>query len=328
MDYINLGKAGLKVSRICLGCLGYGSPATSTEKWGLDETASRPFLKHALDLGINFFDTANIYSTGASEEILGRAILDYARREEVVIATKVYGTMRDDPNGRGLSRKAIMNEIDASLMRLGTDHVDIYQIHRFDPNTPLEETLEALHDVVKAGKARYLGASSMAAWKFMKALSIQKARGWAPFISMQNYYNLLYREEEREMLPLCEAEGIGVLPWSPLARGTLARPWSDTPTTMREETDIRRKRMFADTQDIDQPVVARLEQIAASRGIPQAHLAIAWLLHKPVVVAPIFGATRMKHLDDAVAAVTLKLDPAEIEALEQDYRVHPITASS
>jgi aryl-alcohol dehydrogenase-like predicted oxidoreductase len=288
----------------------------------LGEEESRPFIKRALEAGINFFDTANRYSLGSSEEILGRAIKDFARRDEVVIATKVYGRMRPGPNGAGLSRKAIMMEIDASLRRLGTDYVDLYQIHRWDHETPIEETLEALHDVVKAGKARYIGASSMHAWQFGRALGIAEKNGWTRFVSMQNLVNLLYREEEREMLPFCAAEGIGVIPWSPQARGKLTRDWNYT--SMRTETDEAFVRLFAKTEEADKKVVDRVAEVAAARGIPRAQVALAWLLAKPVITAPIVGATKLHHLDDALASMNVKLSAAEISALEEPYVPHQV----
>ena len=322
MEYVRLGNTGLKVSRLCLGCMSYGSPEKGAHRWVLDEAASRPFIKRALDAGINFFDTANVYSLGASEEVVGRALRDYARRDEIVIATKVHGKMRDDPNGRGLSRKAIMMEIDASLRRLGTDYVDLYQIHRWDYETPIEETLEALSDIVKAGKARYLGASSMHAWQFMKALGLQRQHGWSRFVSMQNHYNLLYREEEREMLPLCRSEGIGVVPWSPLARGRLAREWDIEPTK-RAETDKFGRTLYERTQDADRKVVERVGELAAARGLPRAQIALAWLLHQPGITAPIIGATKPAHLDDAIAALNVKLTREELSALEAPYVPHP-----
>ena len=300
MEYVNLGATGLKVSRICLGCMSYGAKARGTHGWVLEEEESRPFFRQALEAGINFFDTANVYSLGASEEITGRALKDFAKRDEVVLATKVFSKMRDDPNGRGLSRKAIMSEIDASLKRLGTDYVDLYQTHRWDDATPIEETLEALHDVVKAGKARYIGASSMWAWQFMKALSLQRANGWSRFVSMQNHLNLLYREEEREMLPLCRSEGIGVIPWSPLARGRLARPWEDEPSTQRGATDAFGKSLYERTRDADRTVVESVQKIAGARGLPAAQVALAWMLQKPGITAPIVGATKPEHLKDAV----------------------------
>lgn len=322
MDYVKLGRTGLDVSRICLGCMSFGVPDRGGHPWSMDEQASRPFFKRALESGINFFDTANVYSDGTSEEITGRALKDLARREDVVIATKVHGRMRPGPNGAGLSRRAIMTEIDASLKRLGTDHVDLYQIHRLDPKTPIEETLEALHDVVKAGKARYIGASSMYAWQFAQALAISERHGWTRFVSMQNFVNLLYREEEREMLPLCKAEGIGVIPWSPLARGRLTRDWDQA--TARAETDDFGKTLYAKTADADRKVVERVAEIAGKRGIPRAQVALAWLLSKSVITAPIVGATRLQHIDDAVAALSVKLTPEEIAALEAPYVPHAV----
>src|SRR5271168_2827953 len=290
MDYVKLGRTGLDVSRICLGCMSYGGVNRGNHAWSLSEEESKPFIKKALEAGINFFDTANRYSLGNSEEILGRAIRDFARRDEVVITTKVYGRMRPGPNGAGLSRKAIFAEIDNSLRRLGTDYVDLYQIHRFDHDTPIEETLEALHDIVKAGKARYIGASSMHAWQFARALGISERHSWTRFVSMQNLVNLLYREEEREMLPLCVAEGIGVIPWSPQARGRLTRDWDYT--SIRTETDDAHQRLFANTAEEDRKVVDRVGQVAAARGISRAQVALAWLLSKPVITAPIVGATK------------------------------------
>ncbi|HEX4007695.1 MAG TPA: aldo/keto reductase [Acidobacteriaceae bacterium] len=332
MDYVNLGKTGLKVSRICLGCMTYGAPATGELKpgrqaWALDEQQSQPFLRQALDLGINFFDTANVYSSGASEEVLGRFLKKNVRRESVVIATKVHSPMRDEPNGRGLSRKAIFNELDSSLRRLETDYVDLYQTHRWDYETPIEETLEALHDVVKAGKVRYIGASSMYAWQFAKALYLADLHRWTRFVSMQNHYNLLYREEEREMLPLCRAEGIGVIPWSPLARGRLARPWQSE-TTKRSETDRFGNAMYAITEEADHAVVDRLTEIAKKRGIAQATLALAWMLAKPGISAPVVGASKPRHLDDTVAALQVKLTPEEIAQLEEPYLPHPVLGFS
>lgn len=320
MDYVRLGHSGLEVSRLCLGCMTYGVPDRGNHPWTLDEEPSRPFIKQALELGITFFDTANVYSDGTSEEIVGRALKDFARREEVVIATKVHGRMRSGPNGAGLSRLAIMIEIDNSLRRLGTDYVDLYQIHRWDYSTPIEETLEALHDVVKAGKARYIGASSMYAWQFAKALYTADLNGWTRFVSMQNYYNLLYREEEREMLRLCQAEGIGVIPWSPLARGRLTRDWDET--SARSETDEFGKSLYAKTAEADRRVVEQVAEIANRRGVPRAQVALAWLLHKPVVTAPIVGASKPQHLEDAVAALSLKLSPEEIVELEEAYVPH------
>ena len=322
MEYTKLGRTGLDVSRICLGCMSYGGGNRGNHAWSLDEEESRPFIKRALEAGINFFDTANRYSLGNSEEILGRAVKDFARRDEVVIATKVYGRMRPGPNGAGLSRKAIMVEIDDSLRRLGTDYVDLYQIHRWDYEAPIEETLEALHDIVKAGKARYIGASSMHAWQFARALGIAERHGWTRFVSMQNLVNLLYREEEREMLPLCAAEGIGVIPWSPQARGKLTRDWNYT--SIRTETDEAFGRLFAKTEDADRKVVDRVARVAAARGIPRAQVALAWLLAKPVITAPIVGATKLQHLDDALASVRVKLSEDEIALLEEPYIPHAV----
>jgi aryl-alcohol dehydrogenase-like predicted oxidoreductase len=327
MDYVNLGRTGLKVSRICLGCMSYGSRERG-QRWMLDEEASRPFFRQALDAGINFFDTANVYSLGASEEITGRALNDFAKRDEVVIATKVHGKMGKHPNGRGLSRKAIMQEIDASLQRLGTDYVDLYQIHRWDDQTPIEETLEALHDVVKAGKALYIGASSMWAWQFMQALALQRANGWSRFVSMQNHYNLLYREEEREMLPLCRAEGIGIIPWSPLARGRLTRGWEKEPTTERGASDQFGKNLYSRMQDADRAIVERVQEIAEGRGLPPAQIALAWMLQKPGITAPIVGATKPNHLADAIAAISVKLSDDEVAKLEQPYAPHPVAGFS
>ncbi|HTO98744.1 MAG TPA: aldo/keto reductase [Myxococcales bacterium] len=328
MDYVNLGKTGLKVSRICLGCLTYGAPVASEptggrHAWALDEEQSQPFLRQALDLGINFFDTANVYSSGASEEVLGRFLKRNVRRESVVVATKVCGVMRKEPNGRGLSRKAIFQELDDSLRRLGMDYVDLYQTHRWDPSTPIEETMEALHDVVKSGKVRYLGASSMFAWQFAKALYLSDLRGWSRFVSMQNHYNLLYREEEREMIGLCRAEGIGLIPWSPLARGRLTRAWK-AESTKRSETDQFGNGMYGRTEELDRPVVDRVGEVAEKRGLPRAQVSLAWLLSKPFITAPIVGASKPHHLSDAAAALSVHLAPEEIEALEKPYLPHPI----
>jgi 1-deoxyxylulose-5-phosphate synthase len=322
MEYAKLGRTGLEVSRICLGCMSYGTPGQGNHAWSLGEEDSRPFIRRALEAGINFFDTANRYSLGSSEEILGRALKDFARRDEVVIATKVYGRMRPGPNGAGLSRRAIMSELDASLRRLGTDYVDLYQIHRWDYGTPIEETLEALHDVVKAGKVRYIGASSMHAWQFARALAVSERHGWTRFVSMQNLVNLLYREEEREMLPLCASEGIGVIPWSPQARGRLTRDWSVT--SIRSETDESVTRLFANTVEADKKVADRVAAVAAARGVPRAQVALAWLLSKSVITAPIVGATKLQHLDDAIASVEVKLSEDEIAALEDPYVPHSV----
>ena len=325
MDYVNLGQTGLKVSRICLGCMSFG---VDKRNWHLDEEQSRPFIQRALELGINFFDTANMYGQGASEEVVGRALRDFSNRDEVVIATKVYFPMREDVNGRGLSRKAIMTEIDHSLRRLGTDYVDLYQIHRWDTDTPIEETLQALHDVVKAGKARYIGASSMYAWQFCKALYLADLHGWTRFVSMQPHYNLLYREEEREMLPLCQAEGIGVVPWSPLARGRLTRAWESTPSTERGQTDEYGKLIYSQTADADRQVVDRLGEVSEARGITRAQTALAWMLKKPAVTSPIVGATKPAHLEEAVASLSVDLSDTEIEALEAPYVPHPVAGIS
>jgi aryl-alcohol dehydrogenase-like predicted oxidoreductase len=322
MHYTKLGSTGLDVSRLCLGCMTYGIPDRGNHAWTLDEEASRPILRKAVEAGINFFDTANVYSDGSSEEIVGRALKDFARRDEIVIATKVHGRMRPGPNGAGLSRKAIMAEIDASLMRLGTDYVDLYQIHRFDHDVPIEETLEALHDVVTAGKARYIGASSMYAWQFATMLHVSEANGWTRFATMQNYLNLVYREEEREMLPLCAAEEIGVIPWSPLARGRLTREWDDT--TERSQTDMFGKSLYADTVEADRKVVEAVAAVAKERGVPRAQVALAWVLAKPEVSAPIVGASKEAHLDDATAALALGLTEAEIAHLEAPYVPHDI----
>ena len=322
MEYTKLGRTGLDVSRICLGCMSYGGGNQGNHAWSLGEDESRPFVRKALESGINFFDTANRYSLGNSEEILGRAIKDFARRDEVVIATKVYGRMRPGPNGAGLSRKAIFAEIDNSLRRLGMDYVDLYQIHRFDHETPVEETLEALHDLVKAGKVRYIGASSMHAWEFARALGIAAKHGWTRFVSMQNLVNLLYREEEREMLPLCTAEGIGAIPWSPQARGKLSRDWDYT--SIRTETDEAMTRLFANTQEADKKVVERVAEVAKGRGIPRAQVALAWVLSKAVITAPIVGATKLHQLDDAIASVDVRLSADEIAALEEPYVPHEV----
>ncbi|MDQ6629564.1 MAG: aldo/keto reductase [Pseudomonadota bacterium] len=326
MNTIKLGRTGLDVSRICLGCMSYGEPQRGNHAWTLTEPVSQPFFKKALDLGINFFDTANVYSDGSSEEITGGALLKYARRGEVVIATKVNGRMHKGPNGAGLSRKAILAEIDASLKRLRTDHVDLYQIHRWDPLVPIEETLEALNDVVRAGKALHIGASSMYAWQFAKALALSDRHGWARFATMQNYLNLLYREEEREMLPLCKAEGVGVIPWSPLARGRLTRDWDAG--SARAETDEFGRGLYAKTADADRKVVEAVATVAARLGRPRAQVALAWVLAKSEVAAPIVGATKPEQLDDAVAALSLQLSPADIAELEAPYVPHAIVGHS
>jgi aryl-alcohol dehydrogenase-like predicted oxidoreductase len=324
MIYVKLGSTGLDVSRICLGCMSYGNPAIKNQTWSLGEKESLPFFKQAIELGINFFDTANVYSLGASEEITGRALKEYARRDDIVLATKVYSRMREGPNGAGLSRKAIFQEIDASLRRLGTDYVDLYQIHRWDSATPIEETLEALNDVVRAGKARYIGASSMFAWQFAQALEISKRNGWARFVSMQNFVNLIYREEEREMLPLCTSEGIGVIPWSPLARGRLARPWN-AEVTNRSEKDQFGAHIYSKLIEGDRQIIDEVGKIASQRHIPRAQVALAWLLRKPQITAPIIGATKPEHLKDAVGALDVKLTDEEVKALEAPYVPHPVT---
>ena len=319
MEYVKLGSTGLDVSPVCLGCMSYGEPGRGPHPWSLDEETSRPFFRRAIEAGINFFDTADVYSAGSSEEITGRALRDFARREEIVLATKVHGRMRPGPNGAGLSRKAIMTAIDASLARLGTEYVDLYQIHRWDPTVPIEETLEALHDVVKAGKARYIGASSMYAWQFSKALYLASQHGWTRFATMQDHYNLLYREEEREMLPLCADQGIGVIPWSPLARGRLTREWDAA--TARSETDAFGQRLYPAE---DRLIVEQVARVAEARGVPRAQIALAWLASRPAVTAPIIGATRPQHLDDAIAALDVRLTPEEIDQLEKPYVPHRI----
>jgi aryl-alcohol dehydrogenase-like predicted oxidoreductase len=323
MQYLNLGNSGLKVSKLCLGCMTYGISDRGNHSWTLNEEESRPFIQKALELGINFFDTANVYSDGTSEEIVGKALRDFASREEVVLATKVHGRMRPGPNGQGLSRKVIFAEIDASLKRLGTDYVDLYQIHRFDASTPLEETLEALHDVVKAGKARYIGASSMYAWQFAKSLFVADLNGWTRFISMQNHYNLLYREEEREMMGLCVDQGIGVIPWSPLARGRLTRAWDES--TERGETDEFGKTLYTAG---DREIVEQVAAVAEKRGVPKAQVALAWMLSKAYVTSPIIGASKPHHLDDAVAALEVQLTDEEIAQLEENYQPHRVAGFS
>ena len=319
MKYRKLGRTGLDVSPICLGCMSYGLSDRGAHPWTLDEQTSRGFIRQALDAGINFFDTANAYSDGTSEQIVGRALADMARRDEIVLATKVFMPMRPGPNGSGLSRKAIMHEIDASLRRLGTDHVDLYQIHRFDPRTPIEETMEALHDVVKAGKARYIGASSMWAWQFAKAQHVAQLNGWTRFATMQNHYNLVYREEEREMLPLCLDQGVGVIPWSPLARGLLTRDLAES--TARRETDEFGKTLY---RTADAGVLAALARVAAERGVPRAQVALAWVSKHPAVSAPIVGATRPEQLTDALASLAITLTADEIRELESPYTPQPV----
>jgi aryl-alcohol dehydrogenase-like predicted oxidoreductase len=322
MDFIKLGRTGLDVSRLCLGCMTYGVPDRGRHAWTLGEEQSRPLIRRAIDLGINFFDTANSYSDGTSEEIVGRALREFAKRDQIVVATKVFFRTHDGPNGMGLSRKALLRAIDGSLTRLGLDYVDLYQIHRWDYRTPIEETLEALHDIVKSGKVRYIGASSMFAWQFSKALHLAARHGWTPFVTMQNHYNLLHREEEREMLPLCADAGIGVLPWSPLARGRLTRAWDDR--TERSESDEFGKTLYSAAIDADRRIVDRVAEVAGRRGVPRAQVALAWLLHKTVVSAPIVGASKPGHLEDAVAALSLTLTGEEIAALEEPYVPHPV----
>jgi aryl-alcohol dehydrogenase-like predicted oxidoreductase len=320
MDFVKLGTTGLDVSPICLGCMTYGDPGRGNHPWTLPEDQSRPLIKQAVDAGINFFDTANVYSDGSSEEIVGRALADFSRREDVVLATKVHGRMRPGPNGAGLSRKAILTEVDASLTRLGTDYIDLYQIHRWDPSVPIEETLEALDAVVRAGKVRYLGASSMHAWQFSKALYLQRIHGWARFVTMQNHYNLLNREEEREMIPLCADQGVGLIPWSPLARGKLTRDWDET--TTRSEADEFGKRLYDEAAD--RAVVSAVQQVAEARGVPRAQVALAWVSRHPTVSAPIIGATKPSHFDDAVASLDLTLTDDEVELLEKPYEPHAV----
>ncbi len=325
MEYIRLGKTGLKVSRICLGMMTYGSK--QWREWVLEEEEGRPFVQRALEQGVNFFDTADMYSVGVSEEILGRAIRDFARRDDVVIATKLYNAMGDGPNQRGLSRKHIFESIDNSLRRLETDYIDLYQIHRWDYETPIEETLDALNDVVRSGKVRYLGASSMWSWQLAKAIYMQRAHGWAEFVSMQNHYNMLYREEEREMIPFCVSAGIGVIPWSPLARGLLTgKRTTEKSETVRARTDEYAHRMYY--QDADFAVMARNEELAEKRGVKPAQMAIAWMLHKPGIVAPIVGASKLYQLDEAIGALSIKLSPEEIAYLEEPYIAHEVMGHS
>ena len=317
MDYVRLGNTGLEVSRLVLGCMSFGYPSRGSHPWSLVEEASRPLIRRAVESGINFFDTANVYSAGSSEEIVGRALKDFGRRDELVIATKVHGRMHNGPNGGGLSRKAILGEVEASLSRLGTDYIDLYQIHRWDPGTPIEETMEALHDVVKSGKARYIGASSMSAWQFSKAHYLARIARLTPFVSMQNHYNLLNREEEREMLPLCADLGVGVIPWSPLARGRLTRDWDEQ--TARSESDEFGSSLYPPG---DRLIVEQLARIAAERDVPRAQVALAWLASRADVTAPIIGATKPHHIDDAVAALDLVLTDAEVQQLESAYEPH------
>ncbi|KAB8140062.1 aldo/keto reductase [Chloroflexia bacterium SDU3-3] len=322
MQYTRLGNTGMEVSRICLGCMGFGDAERWVHKWVLDEEQSRPVIKHALEIGINFFDTANVYSIGRSEEIVGKALKDFARREDVVLATKVHGRMREGPNGGGLSRRAILAEIDNSLRRLGTDYVDLYQIHRWDYQTPIEETMEALNDVVRAGKARYIGASAMWAWQFQKALHVAEQHSWARFVSMQNHLNLIYREEEREMLPLCREEKIGAIPYSPLAAGRLTRDWDGQ--TLRAATDQTAKAKYDTTADTDRQIVQRVAEVAEQLGVARVHVALAWLLQKQPVAAPIIGATKIEHLDAAVGALDVALSAEQVAYLEEPYVPHRI----
>jgi 1-deoxyxylulose-5-phosphate synthase len=321
MKYVNLGSTGMRVSKICVGCMSFGEPSRGPHPWSLDEEQSRPLIRQALEAGINFFDTANVYSDGTSEEIVGRALADFAHRDEIVLATKVRGRMRADENGAGLSRKAILTEIDHSLARLGTDYVDLYQVHAWDSRTPIEETVEALHDVVKAGKARYVGASNMRAWQLAKALHVAERNGWTRFVTMQDHYNLLYREEEREVFPLCGDEGLGILPWSPLARGRLTRDWDEG--SARQATDEFGKGLYL-AGDEDRRIVEEVAAIAAARGVTRAQIALAWVLAQPLVTAPIVGATKAAHLDDAIAALELELDAGERARLEDAYRPRPL----
>lgn len=332
MEYTKLGSTGLDISRLCLGCMTFGEPDAGTHPWTLDEAKSRPLFRHAVEQGITFFDTANSYSGGTSEIIVGKLLKEFTRREEIVLATKIFfptaGTDRQSApqNGKGLSRKAIMTGIDSSLKRLDTDYVDLYQIHRWDYATPIEETMEALHDVVKAGKARYIGASSMYAWQFAKAQEIARRNNWTCFVSMQNYVNLIYREEEREMIPLCRDQGVGLMPWSPLARGKLARPPGET--SKRSETDDFAKTLYAQTEEADNKVITAVQEIASRHAVPMAQIALAWVLHKNEVSSPIVGASKTSQIDDAVAALNVKLTAEEIEFLEKDYVAHSVTGHS
>jgi aryl-alcohol dehydrogenase-like predicted oxidoreductase len=322
MEYVRLGNTGLKVSRLCLGCMSFGDASKGWHRWILDEETSRPILRRAVEAGINFFDTANIYAAGSSEEVAGRALRDFARRDEIVIATKAHGRWGKGPNQGGLSRKALVQAINDSLTRLGVDYVDLYQIHRWDHETPIEETLEALNDIVRAGKARYIGASSMYARQFYKALVTSRENGWAQFVSMQNYVNLIYREEEREMLPLCREEGIGVIPWSPLARGRLTRPWGAE--TDRSRSDRIQETLYTRSEESDSAVVAAVAEIARGRGIPMAQVALAWLMQQPGITAPILGVSRMEQLEEALGALDVQLSTEEVEALETPYAPHPV----
>jgi len=322
MEYVCLGNTGLQVSRLCLGCMSFGDPAKGWHSWILDEEASRPILRRAVEAGINFFDTANIYAAGSSEEVTGRALKEFARRDEIVIATKAHGRWGKGPNQSGLSRKALFQAVDDSLRRLGTDYIDLYQIHRWDYDTPIEETLEALNDIVRTGKVRYIGASSMHAWQFAKALNLSREHGWARFVSMQNHVNLLYREEEREMLPLCRDQGIGVIPWSPLARGLLTRPWGGE--TARSQTDKIQANLYSKTEESDRAVVEAVERVAGGLGVPMAQVAMAWLLAQPGVDAPIVGVSKMAQLEDALGSLDVTLSMEELAELEAPYVPHPV----
>ena len=322
MEYVRLGNTGLKVSPLCMGCMSFGDPAKGWHSWIMPEEESRPVIRRAVEAGINFFDTANIYAAGSSEEVTGRALKEYARRDEIVIATKAHGRWGKGPNQQGLSRKALMQAIDDSLSRLGTDYVDLYQIHRWDHETPIEETLEALNDIVRAGKARYIGASSMHARQFYQALTVSRANGWAQFVSMQNYVNLIYREEEREMLPICRDEGVGVIPWSPLARGRLTRPWGEE--TKRSQSDRIQQSLYGQTEQSDRAVIGEVERIAATRGVAMAQVALAWVMAQPGVTAPIVGVTKLAQLDDALAALELELSGEKLAALAAPYAPHPV----
>ncbi|MCE2850924.1 MAG: aldo/keto reductase [Chloroflexaceae bacterium] len=326
MNYVKLGNTGMDVSRICLGCMGFGDANRWVHKWVLNEAESRIIIKHALDVGVNFFDTANVYSLGVSEEILGRALRDYANRDEIVVATKVHGKMREGANGAGLSRKAILSEIDRSLTRLGMEYVDLYIIHRWDYHTPIEETMQALNDVVRAGKVRYIGASAMYAWQFQKALYTAEKHGWTRFVSMQNHYNLIYREEEREMMPLCRAEGIASTPYSPLASGRLTRDWN-VDSSLRAQTDYVAKSKYDKTVETDQLIVERVAELAQRYGVPRTHVALAWLWHKHPVVAPIIGVTKTTHIDEAVAALGLTLSTEDVAYLEAPYVPHVVVGA-
>ncbi|MGJ6981343.1 aldo/keto reductase [Aestuariimicrobium soli] len=327
MDHVKLGRSGLEVSRLCLGAMGFGDPGQQMHGgWVIDEAASREVVRHALDLGVTFFDTANVYGRGRSEEILGKALVDFAPRDEIVLATKVHGRMFDGPNGGGLSRKMILSQIDASLKRLGTDYVDLYIIHRFDPTTPIEETMSALNDVVRSGRARYLGASAMWAWQFHEAMHVAETNGWERFISMQNHYNLLYREEEREMMPLLRAKGVASTPYSPLAAGRLTRDWDAT--TARAQTDEIARGKYDSTEADDRAIVEAVARVAERHGVPRVQVALAWLLAKQPVVAPIIGATKASHLDQALPALDLTLDDADLAELEQPYGPHAVVGHS